>query len=85
MNGFPDTSPSGLTSDAQRGSFKSSNDLGKLPEGGAGVEGSGTLLKHAQQYSIRHSTKGLAGPKPFTAKVKPITNLGKSIGRKRGY
>lgn len=85
MTNFPDTTSSGTTSDAQKGAFKSSNDLGKLPEGSAGIEGSGNLLNKAQQYSTRHSTKGLAGPRPFMAKVKPITNLGKSIGRKRDY
>jgi len=82
---FPDTTPSGVTSDATKGAFKSSNDLGHLPEGGASPEGSGTLLKKAQIFSVRHSTKGLAASKPFTAKLKPIMNEGKSIGRKRGY
>jgi len=82
---FPYTTQSGVTSDAQKGAFKSGNDLGHLPTGGAtpaGVEG---LTEKAQTFSVRHSTKGLRAPKPFTTKVRPITNLGKSIGRKRGY
>jgi hypothetical protein len=80
---FPDTSQSGVLSDAQKGAFKGANDLGQLPEGGASVEGVGNLAKKAQVYSMRHSTKGLRGPKPFTAKVKPLTNMGRDIGRKR--
>lgn len=86
MNGFPDSDPSGVSTDAQKGTFKGANDFGHgLPAGGATVEGSGNMQKKAMFYSMRHSTKGLGGPKPFTAKVKPITNVGKSIGRKRGY
>ena len=82
---FPDVSTGGVSSDATKGAFKGANDLGHLPAGGASVEGVGNMEKKAQIYSTRHSTKGLGGPKPFTAKVKPITNLSKSIGRKRGY
>ena len=83
---FPDAAPEGVSTDATKGTFKGANDFGKgLPAGGATVQGAGTQEKKAMFYSMRHSTKGLGGPKPFTAKVKPITNVGKSIGRKRGY
>lgn len=84
-NEFPDTTQSGITSDAQKGAFKSANSLGSLPTGGASAAGVGGLLQKAQTFSVRHSTKGLRPSKPFTAKVRPITNEGKSIGRKRGY
>ena len=82
---FPDMAKSGITSDAQKGAFKGANDLGKLPAGGATSEGVGGLARKAQTFAIRHSTKALRSPKPFTTKVRPITNEGKSIGRKRGY
>ena len=76
---------SGVTSDAVKGAFKGANDLGKLPEGGSSVEGVGALQKKAQVYSQRHSTKGLGSPRSPFAKVKPMSNLGRAIGRKRGY
>ena len=80
---FPDTTDSGVLSDAQKGAFKGANDLGKLPTGGASPEGVGTLEKKAQMYSMRHSTKGLGSPRVSGAKVKPMTNIGRAIGRKR--
>ena len=80
---FPGMEKSGITSDAQKGAFKGVNDLGKLPEGGASSEGTEGLLKHAQQYSVRHSVKGLGFKRPATAKVKPLVNMGRDIGRKR--
>ena len=80
---FPDMSKSGVTSNAQKGAFKGANDLGKLPTGGASIEGSGSLEKHAQVYSMRHSVKGLGFKRAPTAKLKVITNLGRDIGRKR--
>ncbi len=82
---FPDMSKSGVTSDAQKGTFKGVNELGKLPAGGATPKGAGGLEQKAQMYAVRHSTKAIRGPKPFMAKTKPITNVGKDIGRKRGY
>ncbi len=78
---FPDTSDSGILSDAQKGAFKGANDLGKLPDQGSSVQGSSSLLKKAQVYSTKHSTKGLGSPR--VAKVKPMTNIGRAIGRKR--
>jgi hypothetical protein len=80
---FPDMQKSGITSDAQKGAFKGANELGKLPEGGASIEGVGSLEKHAQQYSVRHSVKGLGFKRAAGAKVKPLTNVGRDIGRKR--
>ena len=82
---FPDMAKSGVTSDAQKGAFKGANDLGKMPTGGATSEGVGGIERKAQMFAIRHSTKALRSPKPFTTKVKPITNEAKAIGRKRGY
>ena len=82
---FPDTSQSGITSDAQKGAFKGANDLGQLPTGGGSAEGVGNLEKKAQMYSMRHSTKGLGSQKSPMSKVKPMTNIGRAIGRKRGY
>lgn len=80
---FPDTSSSGILSDAQKGAFKGANDLGKLPEAGASAQGVGSLEKKAQMYSMRHSTKGLGSQRAAGAKVKPMTNIGRAIGRKR--
>jgi hypothetical protein len=82
-NPFPDTTQSGITSDASKGAFKTGNDLGHLPDQGSSVEGVGSLEKHAQQYAVRHSTKGLGSPRVPGAKVKPMTNIGRAIGRKR--
>ena len=82
---FPDTSQSGILSDAQKGAFKSANNLGSLPEGGASIAGSSSLLRKAQVYSARHSTKGLGLTRPSITKTKPLTNIGRAIGRKRGY
>ena len=80
---FPDMSKSGVTSDAQKGAFKGANDLGKLPTGGAGIEGAGGLEKRAETYSMKHSVKGLGFKRSQRAKLKVITNLGRDIGRKR--
>ena len=77
---------SGFSSGGSMGSFKTSNNLGHLPAGGSTIRGTGGLTQRAEDFSFRHSTKGLSsGPKPFTAKVRPIRNEMKSIGRKRGY
>lgn len=81
MDGFPDTSS--VTSDAQKGAFKSANSLGHLPSGGATVEGVGGLEKRAQTYSLKHQVKGLGFKRTPTAKLKTITNIGRDIGRKR--
>lgn len=77
----------GFSSSPAMGSFKSANAIGgKLPAGGSTIRGTGGLTQRAEDFSFRHSTKGLSsGPKPFTAKVRPIRNEMKSIGRKRGY
>jgi hypothetical protein len=80
---FPDMQKSGITSDAQKGAFKGANELKGLPQGGASIEGVGSLEKHAQQYSVRHSVKGLGFKRAAGAKVKPLTNMGRDIGRKR--
>jgi len=80
---FPDTSDSGVLSDAQKGAFKGANDLGKLPDQGSSIEGSSSLLKKAQVYSTKHSTKGLGSGRSPLSKVKPMTNIGRAIGRKR--
>ena len=80
---FPDMNKSGITSDAQKGVFKGVNELGKLPAGGATIEGAGGLEKHAQTYSMKHSVKGLGFKRAQGAKLKVITNLGRDIGRKR--
>jgi hypothetical protein len=80
---FPDMEKSGVTSDAQKGAFKGANDLGKLPEGGASIEGAGGLQKRAQAYSAKHSIKGLGFKRAPGAKLKTITNVGRDIGRKR--
>ncbi len=74
-----------ILSDAQKGAFKGANDLGKLPEGGSSSEGVGTLQKKAQGYAFKHSTKGLFGARPSATKTRSNTNIGKAIGRKRGY
>lgn len=69
----------------EKGVFKSANDLGHLPAGSSGVAGTGALQKQAQIYSLRHQVKGLGFKKAPSAKTKVISNLGRSIGRKRGY
>ena len=78
---------SGFSSDPSMGSFKTSNSIGaKLPAGGSTIRGTGGLTQRAEDFSMRHSTKGLSsGPKPFSTKVRPIKNEMKSIGRKRGF
>lgn len=77
---------SGFSSGGGMGDFKTSNNLGHLPAAGSTVRGTGALTQRAEDFSFRHSTKGLSsGPKPFTTKVRPIKNEMKSIGRKRGY
>jgi hypothetical protein len=77
----------GFSSSPTMGSFKSANVIGaKLPAGGSTIRGTGGLTQRAEDFSFRHSTKGLSsGPKPFSTKVRPIRNEMKSIGRKRGY
>ena len=77
----------GTSTSPSMGTFKSANAIGaKLPAGGSTIRGTGGLTQRAEDFSFRHSTKGLGmGAKPFTAKVRPIKNIGKSIGRKRGY
>ena len=80
---FPDMAKSGVTSDAQKGAFKGANDLGKLPQGGASIEGAAGLQKRAQAYSAKHSIKGLGFKRAPGAKLKTITNVGRDIGRKR--
>ena len=80
---FPDMAKSGVTSDAQKGAFKGANDLGKLPTGGASIEGAGGLQKRAQTYSMKHSVKALGFKRAQGAKLKTITNVGRDIGRKR--
>ena len=82
---FPDMQKGGFASDAIKGAYKGSNDLGHLPQAGASIEGSGGLIRNAQKYSMRHSVKGLGFKRAPTAKLKTITNLGRDIGRKRGY
>jgi hypothetical protein len=76
----------GFSSSSSLGSFKSANSIGgKLPAGGSTIRGTGGLTQRAEDFSMRHSTKGLSSAKPFTTKVRPIKNEMKSIGRKRGY
>jgi len=77
---------SGFSSNASKGAFKSSNDLSRSPFGGAGsASGVAGLTKHADQYVMRHSTKGLGFTKSGVMRLKPNLNIGKAIGRKRGY
>lgn len=76
---------SGFSSGSDMGTFKSANSLGSLPAGGSTFRGTGGLTQRAEGVSMKHSTKGLTGPKPFTAKVRPVRNVMKDIGRKRGY
>lgn len=74
------------TFSGSKGAFKPANDISaKLPSGGSTIRGTAGLTQRAELISTKHSTKGLGGPKPFMAKVRPIKNLAKSIGRKRGY
>ena len=80
---FPDMQKSGFTSDAQKGAYKGANDLGKLPTGGASIEGAGGLQKRAQTYSMKHQIKGLGFKRAPQGKLKTITNIGRDIGRKR--
>ena len=77
----------GFSSSPAMGSFKSANSISaKLPASGSTIRGVGGLDQRAEDFSMRHSTKGLSsGPKPFSTKVRPIRNEMKSIGRKRGY
>lgn len=76
----------GIGSSPSMGTFKSANAISaKLPTGGATIRGTGNLTKQAGDFAFRHSTKGLTGPKPSVVKVRPVKNLGKQIGRKRGY
>jgi hypothetical protein len=80
---------SGFSSDPSMGSFKTSNSISaKLPagDGSSTMRPGANLEQKAGNYSMRHSTKGLSsGPKPFTVKVKPMKNIGRDIGRKRGF
>ena len=90
MGGFgsnPTGGSSGFGSSPSMGTFKSANnvDAAKLPSNGATMRGVGGLTQRAEQVSTKHATKGLAGPKPSMAKIRPIKNEMKSIGRKRGY
>ena len=80
---FPDMQKSGITSDAQKGAYKGANDLGRLPSGGASLEGVAGLQKRAQAHSMKHSVKGLGFKRIQGAKLKTITNIGRDIGRKR--
>lgn len=82
---FPDMVKGGVSSDAQKGTYKGANDLGHLPSGGSSIEGTGGLMKRAQTYSMRHQVKGLGFKRAPTGKLKTITNIGRDIGRKRGY
>lgn len=83
MNPFPKVK-SGFASDATRGAFKSSNDLSRPSMAGSATGVSG-IEKHADQYVMRHSTKGLGFSKTGVLRLKPNFNIGKAIGRKRGY
>lgn len=75
-----------MGSSSSMGAFKPANNISaKLPAGGSTMRGVAGLDARAENFSMKHSTKGLAASKPFTAKVRPIKNLAKSIGRKRGY
>lgn len=77
---------SGFGSSPSMGTFKSANNIGaKLPTGGSTIRGTGGLTQRAEGVSMKHSTAGLASPKPFSAKVRPVKNEMKSIGRKRGF
>lgn len=68
------------------GSFKPANNISaKLPAGGSTMRGVGGITARAENFSMKHATKGLASPKPIGAKLKPIKNLGRQIGRKRGF
>ncbi len=75
----------GVSTNPSMGSFKTANSLGKLPDGGSTFRGVGGLTAKAERVSMQHSTKGLGAPKPFSAKVRPVKNEMKSIGRKRGF
>lgn len=71
-----------LTS-ADRSTFKSANNLGKLPAGGSTFRGTSGLTQRAIGTSTRYSTKGLKGGS--MPKIRPVKNEMKSIGRKRGF
>ena len=75
---FPDMAKGGFQSDAQKGDFKAANNLG-----GGSVSGVGNTEKHAEQYVMRHSTKGLGYNKTGPMRLKTNTNIAKAIGRKR--
>lgn len=82
---IPDMMKSGVQSGAQKGLFKSANDLGHAMNIGGSAQGVAGIERKAETMAIKHSTKGLMSRRPSVAKVKPITNLAKSIGRKRGF
>ncbi len=75
----------GTSTGSSMGTFKVANNLGKLPAGGATMKGVAGLTGRATNVSLKHSTTGLAKPRPFMAKIRPVRNEMKSIGRKRGY
>lgn len=88
MGGFssnPTGGGSGFGSSPSMGEFKSANSLGHLPAGGSTMKGVAGLEGRAENVQMRHSTKGLMSAKPFMAKIRPVKNEMKSIGRKRGY
>lgn len=77
---FPDMAKGGFQSDEQKGAFKTANHLG-----GGSASGVDNIEKHAEQYVMRHSTKGLGYNKTGAMRLKTNTNIGKAIGRKRGF
>ena len=77
-------SPSGFQSDAQKGTFKSANNVSN-PFGGGSAEATSDIEKNADKYVTKHSTKGLGFKKSGVLSLKPHLNEGKAIGRKRGY
>ena len=87
MDGFGDSSgDTGASTNPSMGTFKSANNIGdKIPGHIATTKGISSLTGGAMTTSLKHSTKGLGSPRPFTAKIKPMKNIGKDIGRKRGY
>jgi len=82
---FPNGSPSGFQSDAQKGAFKSANNLSQNPFGGGTAQSVSDIEKNADKYVMKHSTKGLGFKKSGVLSLKPHLNEGKAIGRKRGY